>query len=121
MGVFRKYKYLILLVTVPVLLLFMSNSLMNRHSHHVRGYTYSHAHPIKKEPADQNLPFHSHTDAELIILQLLDNIDILVFFILVSLLPLLEIIRSIKQTRTGIKVHSGILAYSLRGPPFFTL
>ena len=74
MGTIRKYKYFILLIIVPVLLLFITNSLINRHNHLVRGYVFSHAHPFKKEPDNQQYPFHSHTDAELVILDLLSGI-----------------------------------------------
>ena len=63
----RKYKHFILLVTFPVLILFISNSLINRHNHLVRGVVISHAHPFNKEKDNNQYPYHKHTDAEIVI------------------------------------------------------
>ena len=121
MRFLRKYKHFILLVTIPVLMLFMSNSLMNRHSHLVRGYVYSHAHPLKNGPVDKQHPFHSHTDAELLFLDLLGNIDLLIIMAVISVWPVLMMIRTIRLARPGALTVTGRLNYSLRGPPFCAL
>lgn len=120
MGLMRKYKHFILLITVPVLLLFMSNSIMNRHSHLVRGYIYYHAHPFKSEPSSQNYPLHSHTDAELLVLDLLGNVELIIFLILAALLPVPGINILIQRTRTRIIAVFDTLTCSLRGPPRYT-
>jgi len=117
MGILRKYKNFILLVTVPVLLLFISNSLINSHRHLVRGYTYSHAHPFNKDTGNTGHPFHTHTDAELQLLDLVSDIDILVLFILLVLSHMLLLSKSF--IRTCKSYHPGlfILSFSPRGPP----
>ena len=121
MGTIRKYKYFILLITVPVLLLFISNSLLNRHNHLVRGYVFTHAHPFNKEPDNKQYPFHSHTDAELVILDLLSHIDMLVFFISVSICVLMEINKSLPLISPEIQAGPAMPSYSPRGPPVYTL
>jgi hypothetical protein len=117
MGILRKYKNLILLVTVPVLLLFMSNSLMNRHSHLVKGYTYSHAHPFSKNTGNTGHPFHTHTDAELQVLDLVSDIDILVLFILLVLSNMFLLSKSFIRTCKSFYPGLFILSFSPRGPP----
>ncbi len=92
MSKIRKYKYFILLVTVPLLLLFITNSLVNRHDHLIKGYKYSHAHPFdKQESGNQPYPLHGHTDAELVALDLLSNIIIVAGLILVILFLALKV------------------------------
>lgn len=117
MGILRKYKNLILLVTVPVLLLFMSNSLINRHSHLVKGYTYSHAHPFDKNKGSTGHPFHTHTDAELQFLDLVSDIDILVLFILLVLSHMFLISKSFVITCKAYYPGLFTLSFSPRGPP----
>jgi hypothetical protein len=119
MGILRKYKNLILLVTVPVLLLYMTNSLLNRHSHLVRGYTYSHAHPFNKDTGKTGHPFHTHTDAELQLLNLISDMDILVLFILLVLSC--TFLLSKLQVRDCNSFHPGpvLLSSCPRGPPLF--
>jgi hypothetical protein len=121
MGTIRKYKYFIFLITFPVLLLFISNSLLNRHNHLVRGYVFTHAHPFKKEPDNKQYPFHSHTDAELVILDLLRGIDILVLFILSTVSFLMEFSISLPGIFPAIQSGPMIPSYSPRGPPVYTL
>ena len=120
MGTIRKYRYFILLITVPVLLLFISNSLINRHSHLVRGYVFSHAHPLNKETDNKQYPFHSHTDAELVILDYLSDIDILVLFILATLFFLVKFSMSLPGFSLYIQSDPLIPSYSPRGPPVYT-
>lgn len=120
MDILRKYKHLILLVTVPVLLLFMSNSIMNRHSHLVRGYTYSHAHPFKNGQSDQSYPGHSHNDAELLILDLMASVDFILVLILIALWPVLEINKLLQRSRNNKRPVLEKLTYSLRGPPLYS-
>jgi hypothetical protein len=121
MGTLRKYKHFILLVTIPVLLLFISNSLFNRHSHLVRGYLFYHAHPFKKQPDNRSIPFHNHTDAELILLDLLSDIDILVFFMLATILFLMKYSISLPGIFPEIGPGPVVLSFSPRGPPVYTI
>ena len=120
MGTIRKYKHFLLLVTVPVLLLFISNSLINRHSHLVGGYVFSHAHPFNKGKDSQQYPFHNHTDAELVILNLLSDLEILVFFMLATLLFLMKFGMSLPGISPDIHTGPAIPSYSPRGPPVYT-
>ncbi|MBN1388122.1 MAG: hypothetical protein JW965_06720 [Bacteroidales bacterium] len=120
MGTLRKYRYFVLLIVVPVLLLFISNSVINRHSHLVRGYVFYHAHPFNKEQGNNQNPLHSHTDAELIILDLISDIDMLVFFILATILFFIEFSLSLPGFFQDIQSGSVIPSYSPRGPPVYS-
>ncbi|MFO7852302.1 MAG: hypothetical protein ACQERS_08850 [Bacteroidota bacterium] len=120
MAKIRKYKYLVFLITVPVLLLFISNSLINRHNHIVRGFVFSHAHPFHQGKDDHQYPPHHHTDAEIIILDLLSNIDILVFFMLISIGLLAGTGKLMTVISPYIQAVPAIPFYSPRGPPVYT-
>ncbi|MDZ7739954.1 MAG: hypothetical protein U5K32_12995 [Bacteroidales bacterium] len=118
MSKIRKYKYFILLVTVPVLLLFITNSLVNRHNHLIKGYEYSHAHPFdKQESGNQPYPLHGHTDAELVTLDLLSNIIILVGLILFTLFIALRVSDLVGPTSYGLPAVRLISLCSPRAPP----
>lgn len=121
MGVIRKYRHFILLVAFPVLLLFISNSLINRHNHFVRGYVFSHAHPFNKENDNNQYPYHNHTDAEIVILDLLTDIDMLVMCVLLSVVLALGISKLLPGIHPGIQTGPALHSYSPRGPPFPTL
>ena len=118
MSKIRKYKYFILLVTVPLLLLFITNSLVNRHNHLIKGYEYSHAHPFdKQESGNQPYPLHGHTDAELVTLDLLSNIEILVVLILIILFIALKVSDISMTPGYGLPAYMVISLCSPRAPP----
>jgi len=121
MGTLRRYKHFILLVTFPVLILFLSNSLINKHNHFVRGFVYSHAHPFNKEKDNNQYPYHNHTDAELVLLGLLTDIDMLIICVLFSLALALWISKLLPGISHDIHRGPALPSYSPRGPPLYNL
>lgn len=121
MNILRKYRYLILLVTIPVLMLFITNSLVNRHNHLIKGYEYSHAHPFNKQESEKpQYPLHGHTDAELVTLDLLSNIEILVGLVLVILFTALKAVDLSMPCFHGLPAGMVIYLCSPRAPPSFS-
>ena len=117
MHILRKYRKIILLLTVPVILIYLSNSLINRHNHEMRGYIFTHSHPFKKTTDDQSPPLHTHTDAEILLLDMLSDMDILLLISLLSLLIAFGLLGFL-----GFSINESPLSplYSLflsRGPP----
>ncbi len=118
MSKIRKYKYFILLVTVPLLLLFITNSLVNRHNHLIKGYNFSHAHPFdRQESGKPQYPMHGHTDAELVTLDLLSNIEVLAGLILIFLFIALKAGDISMLSGKGLPSYMVISLCSPRAPP----
>lgn len=117
MNIIRKYKYFILLFTFPVLLLFITNSLVNRHNHLIKGYEYMHAHPFNKESGTSQYPIHDHTDAELVTLDLLSNLEILVGLVLIILFTALKALDLSMPCFHGLPAGMVIALCSPRAPP----
>jgi len=120
MDILRKYKRFILLVTIPVLLLFISNSLINKHNHIIRGYVVTHAHPFNKNTDSQPLPYHNHTDAEIIILNLLGDFDVLLIWFATALFCLVLLGRHLPILLPGFHPGPPNPVFLSRGPPVYT-
>jgi len=121
MGIIRKYKHFILLIIFPVLLLFITNSLINRHNHHIRGYEFSHAHPFTQEGESRDYPLHKHTDAELVMLNLLGDISFLVCIALFIIWIPLGSKKTLPAVARDLPTVQLLSLYSPRAPPVYTL
>ncbi|MFP4488394.1 MAG: hypothetical protein ACLFN1_03745 [Bacteroidales bacterium] len=117
MNIIGKYKNFILLVTFPVLLLFITNSLVNRHNHLIQGYKYIHAHPFNQESGMSEYPSHNHTDAELVALEFLSNLEILVGLTLIILFTALKALDMSMPCFHGLPAGMVIALCSPRAPP----
>jgi len=81
---------------------------------------FTHAHPFNKEPDNKQYPFHGHTDAELVVLDLLGNIDMLAFWISLVIISLVAFGRYLPVLFPGIQRGPEMPVYLTRGPPVYT-
>jgi len=119
----NKIKKIIALVIMPLILLYLINSISNWHYHKLStGQVICHSHPYHTE-SDGNIPFqsHPHTDAEYLILTLLSNPLVIAFMVLLVLslnLPRIPEIRTLyiqpKYCKEVLFIPNG------RAPPVFS-
>jgi hypothetical protein len=65
-------------MTITLMLGLIANNVMFMHSHYLSdGTIITHAHPFKKSADSEPIPVHSHSKAELLILE---NLQVLIFF-----------------------------------------
>lgn len=97
MRVLRRISRFIIPVIILVLSLSIINSTINRHNHMVSGYIYSHAHPYQTESGASPFQKHNHSALELAILDLLSDLQ-LILFTLAAALALLPVISRVLAT-----------------------
>jgi hypothetical protein len=108
--VFRKIRKTTLVILLPAVLLLLANSILNRHNHLIQGYLYSHAHPYHK--GESTVPVtHTHTDIELVVLDLLTGIEVItvisLIFLTVSLILLRSILTPSGNLTDNLLIHIG--------------
>ena len=120
MKFIRQYNKCIFLIAFPIIAWLLVNSTINRHSHIVQGYVFSHAHPYQKD-TESKTPFktHKHTEDELILFDRISNFLIILTTILfVSIfLQLIKEIRIVQPNALPVPVLFSIQKY--RAPPSF--
>ncbi len=121
MNIFRKHRKIILILILPVLLFYISNSLINSHNHIIRGYLYSHSHPFDRHSDNRNVPFHSHTESELLLLDMLSNAEFIIVMILVFAGILTRKMIRLFPAEYEISLSPFLVLISPRGPPRFML
>jgi hypothetical protein len=100
----------------------MANAVVNRHCHKLAdGRIVWHAHPFKKNK-DGSVPFHTHTDTELIVLDALSNPVFPAAIALVFLFVLKFFLRKASfASFVGFVSFYYALLFFRRGPPSFSL
>jgi hypothetical protein len=82
-SVLDKYRKQSAALLLFLTVLLISNTTFNRHLHHYRGYTISHAHPLNKTDKDSPpVKSHYHSDADFIIIDLITNLQVIAGFII---------------------------------------
>lgn len=85
LSVLRRIGKLVISLLIPVLVLFIVNSTINRHDHMIGGYVYTHAHPYQTDKAGDPFQNHSHSVLALALLDILSDFEILVTILVLSL------------------------------------
>ncbi len=76
----RRYRKYILPLIFPAVIWLLVNFAINRHTHRLKsGHTITHAHPFNKQNSgNKTTPFHSHTDIDILFLELITGILLIV-------------------------------------------
>lgn len=119
MSVFRRVGKVVLLFLIPVLILFIVNSTVNRHGHLVRGYIYTHAHPYQDDGLGTPFQNHSHSQLAMVLLDLLSNLEIILSVVILSLVVFSQPAMLILPVKERLSSIFGLLNLSPRAPPGF--
>jgi len=105
-------------ILLPAVLILLANSILNRHNHIIHGYLYSHAHPFQKEAGSEPVK-HTHTDIELLILDLLSSLEVIVGISLI-VLSASEKLLKLLPAPAGITIATELARLGPpRAPPVF--
>jgi hypothetical protein len=97
----------------------LANGVLFFHSHEMNGKIFTHAHPILTLE-QESLPDHGHTEQELIILDLIDHADYVVYEFQVTIPELVFLGPNFASSFTSIEFFNQVLfGFEHRGPPAF--
>jgi hypothetical protein len=116
--VLRKIRKIILVILLPAVLLLLANSVLNRHNHFIHGFLYSHAHPFQNSGGPEPVK-HTHTDFELLVLDLLSNLELIVGICFISLFLSERLLKQVLKPEWDTSVKELVVAGPPRAPPCF--
>ena len=106
------------MILLPAVLLLLANSVLNRHNHIIHGYLYSHAHPFQNTSGTDPIK-HTHTDIELLVLDLLSNLEVIAGICFISLLVFGRVLKQVLHPACNTSGKELILPGPPRAPPVF--
>jgi hypothetical protein len=103
--------------SLALMLSILANGVLFFHSHELNGKIITHAHPILTYE-QESLPDHGHTEEELIILDLIEHADYIVYQFEVPVPELVVFDQSFYSKFTSTEFFAQVqLGFDHRGPP----
>lgn len=103
--------------SLALMLSILANGVLFFHSHELNGKIITHAHPILTYE-QESLPDHGHTEEELIILDLIEHADYIVYQFEVPVPELVVFDQNFESAFTSTEFFTRVqIGFDHRGPP----